>query len=141
MTWENLGNYWQIDHILPITAFDFSKDLSKLVCFHWTNLQPLPSLENKQKSNKLILHYYFNNIVSVVRFNTRYNRFLGYQTVNESLQWLRVELRYGKNPPYDEANASEMDNPQPSSYVRYDKDKEKVQRLDDRGSECANPTH
>ena len=28
----------------------------------------------------------------------------------------------------------EMGNPQPSSYVRYDKDKEKVQRLNGSGS-------
>jgi len=114
MTWNNIGTYWQIDHILPISAFDFNKDVDKQICFHWTNLQPLPSDENKQKTNKLLLHYYFNNIVNIVRFNTKYNRFLGYQAVNESLRWLRIELRYGKNPPYNKAYAFEMDNPQPS---------------------------
>jgi hypothetical protein len=39
---------------------------------------------------------------------------MGYETVNESLQWLRLELRYRKNAPYDDVNTSEIDNPQPS---------------------------
>jgi len=39
---------------------------------------------------------------------------MGYETVNESLQWLRLELRYRKNAPYEDGNTSEIDNPQPS---------------------------
>ena len=27
---------------------------------------------------------------------------MGYQTVNKSLQWLRLELRYGKNAPHSD---------------------------------------
>ena len=42
---------------------------------------------------------------------------LGYQTVRETLQWLKKkDFRYGNNPPYDFAsnNANEIGNPQPS---------------------------
>ena len=39
---------------------------------------------------------------------------MGYQTVNESLQWLRLELRYGKNAPDDYTKVYEIGNPQPS---------------------------
>jgi len=86
-----------------------------MICFHWTNLQPLESTENRQKSNKLKLHYYYNNIVNVYRFNKLNNTNLGYQIVNESLRWLRLELRYGKNPSYDNTEkVFEIDNPQPS---------------------------
>jgi len=140
MTWENWGPYWHIDHILPISAFKLSESTTddKHVCFHWTNLQPLKSFDNQSKHDNIQLHHYINNIVNVVRFN-KYNRqFLGYQAVNKSLQWLRVELRYGNNAPHEDATASEIGNPQPSSYVRYDKDMEKVQRLNGDGSECAN---
>jgi hypothetical protein len=84
------------------------------ICFHWTNLQPLTSFENRQKSDKLLLHYYFNNIVNIYRFNKKHAQHMGYETVNESLQWLRLELRYRKNAPYDDVNTSEIDNPQPS---------------------------
>jgi hypothetical protein len=110
MNWENLGDYWQIDHIIPINAFNFKNTNEPYICFHWTNLQPLTCNENRSKSNKIYLHYYFNNIISINRFNTKYRQFLGYQMINESLSWLRYnELRYGKNPP-----DITMDNQQPS---------------------------
>jgi len=115
MNWTNLGFYWQIDHILPINLFNFNNDNEKYICFHWTNLQPLTKYDNQSKSNKIILYYYFNNIINVNRFNFKYNNFLGYQTLNESLKWLRIKLRYGKNPTYDGNNMPEIDNPQPSS--------------------------
>jgi len=114
MNWDNFGSYWQIDHILPINGFDLTNENDVMICFHWTNLQPLSATENRQKSNKLLLHYYFNNIVNVTRFNKKYTQYLGYQVVNESLQWLRKDLRYGKNPPYEAMQIAEVDNPQPS---------------------------
>jgi hypothetical protein len=64
---------------------------------------------------------------------------LGYQAIRESLLWLKKkDFRYGKNSPYDGVNTPEIGNPQPSSYVRYDKDMEKAQRLDDSGLERTN---
>ena len=66
------------------------------------------------KSNKIQLHYYFNTIVNVFRFNSVYNKCLGYQAVSESLQWLRSKLRYGKNPQHEVAVATEIGNQQPS---------------------------
>jgi hypothetical protein len=115
MCWENFGNVWQIDHILPLSLFDMTNELDKKVCFHWTNLQPLNSVENRSKSNKLQLHYYFNNLVSIFRFNKSKREYLGYQTVNESLQWLRIKLRKGENAPYNAAQkAVQIDNQQPS---------------------------
>jgi hypothetical protein len=114
MTWKNFGKVWQIDHIIPINSFDMSNPNDIQICFHWTNLQPLGSYENRQKSDKIIPHYYFNNIVNVFRFcKTDYS---GCQVLNESLKWLRCKLRYGENPPYDVAseNATEIDNQQPS---------------------------
>jgi len=125
MTWDNFGSHWQIDHILPIHGFDFTQDLDKKVCFHWTNLQPLSANENRKKSDTFIPHHFYNNIVNVNRFNKKHTQYLGYQVVSESLQWLRMELRYGNNPPYEGLllkEAPEVGNPQPSLYVRHDKD-------------------
>lgn len=115
MNWNNFGTYWQIDHVLPINKFNFANLNEQKICFHWTNLQPLNALENRQKSDKLMLHHYFNNVVNVNRFNSKYNNFLGYQIVSESLQWLRCELRYGNNSPYNSDISDEIDNSQPSS--------------------------
>ena len=45
-----------------------------------------------------------------------FQKWMGYQMVNESLSWLRDnELRYGKNSPDANTNVLEMDNQQPSS--------------------------
>jgi hypothetical protein len=93
MNWSNIGTYWHIDHILAINLFDFSKDSNKRVCFNWTNLQPLKKKENQSKSDKLVLHYYFNSIVTIHRFCQINNTNLGYQRINESRCWLREKLR------------------------------------------------
>jgi hypothetical protein len=53
MTWDNHGSYWHIDHVLPVSSFDFSKESDRQLCFNWTNLMPLEGVENMKKSNKI----------------------------------------------------------------------------------------
>jgi hypothetical protein len=51
MCWEDRSSF-HIDHIRPLDSFDLTdSELLKAAC-HWTNLQPLPPLENIRKSNK-----------------------------------------------------------------------------------------
>lgn len=55
MSWDNYGFYgWHIDHIIPVSSFDLSKEEDLVKCFHYTNLQPLWADENLRKSNKII---------------------------------------------------------------------------------------
>lgn len=117
INWDNLGSYWQVDYILPIHSFDFSNENEINICFHWTNLQPLEKNINTSKSCNLQLHYYFNNIVNINRFNKINKQFLGYQTLNESLKWLRKTSGMVKKPRMnlDCKKSNEMDNPQPNS--------------------------
>lgn len=56
MTWDNFGSYltdgkrtWQIDHIVPISSAKTEEDIIRLN--HYTNLRPLGSKENLEKSN------------------------------------------------------------------------------------------
>jgi 5-methylcytosine-specific restriction endonuclease McrA len=44
MNWKNYGEYWEIDHILP---------LSKGGSFHYKNTQPLTISENRSKKNNI----------------------------------------------------------------------------------------
>jgi hypothetical protein len=53
MNWENYGTYWQVDHIIPCKAFNFSDDEQIKKCYHYSNLQPLPKSVNISKSDKL----------------------------------------------------------------------------------------
>jgi hypothetical protein len=103
MSWDNYGTLWDIDHILPVNKFDMTNVKSREICFNWTNMQPLRKKENMSKSDNIELHHYFNSIVNVHRFiQNKKALYQGYQSVRESLHWLRIELRYGKNP-LDEA--------------------------------------
>jgi len=54
--------------------------------------------------------------VKTIKFCSTFTKVEGYQTLNESLKWLRIKLKYGKNPTGENVkNTFEMDNPQPSS--------------------------
>lgn len=44
MNWKNYGEYWEIDHIIP---------LSKGGSYHYTNTQPLTITENRTKKDNL----------------------------------------------------------------------------------------
>jgi len=51
MTWENHGTIWEIDHIRPCASFDLSDFEQQKICFHYSNLQPLFSEENRKKGD------------------------------------------------------------------------------------------
>ncbi len=51
MTWDNYGE-WHIDHIKPIASFDLEDESEQLVCFHYSNLQPLWAIDNLRKGAK-----------------------------------------------------------------------------------------
>lgn len=41
MNWDNHGEIWEIDHIIPINTFNLLDIKQQEKCFHYTNLQPL----------------------------------------------------------------------------------------------------
>ncbi len=51
MSWDNYGK-WHIDHIKPCVSFDLAKEAEQLICFNYTNLQPLWAIDNLKKSDK-----------------------------------------------------------------------------------------
>jgi hypothetical protein len=54
MTWRNYG-VWHIDHIIPISVFNFQtyRDIDFQNCWALENLQPLWAKDNMSKNNKL----------------------------------------------------------------------------------------
>lgn len=52
MTWDNYGE-WHIDHIIPCSYFDLTKEEDQRICFNYRNLQPLWAKDNTKKSNKI----------------------------------------------------------------------------------------
>ena len=59
MNWDNYGNCeeniykcsWHLDHIVPISKAKTEEDIYLLN--HWSNFQPLCSVENNNKRGKL----------------------------------------------------------------------------------------
>ena len=51
MDWGNYGEYWEIDHIKPIDAFDLNIEEELYTAFNYKNTQPLNKIENRIKSN------------------------------------------------------------------------------------------
>jgi hypothetical protein len=57
MTWENYGEYWVVDHIVPMRLFNlFDEDELKL-CYHYKNLMPLLKRDNQNKEGNLFFCY------------------------------------------------------------------------------------
>jgi hypothetical protein len=66
MTWDNHGDIWEIDHIIPIDSFDLTDIKQQKQGFHYINTQPLfkttliayslgyNEIGNRDKSNKII---------------------------------------------------------------------------------------
>ncbi len=53
MNWGNWGvSGWHIDHIKPISSFDLTDRSQFVRACHFTNLQPLWSIDNLKKGNK-----------------------------------------------------------------------------------------
>ena len=55
MSWLNYGSVWEIDHRIPLAAFNFKTidDLDFHKAWHIKNLQPLGVRENRSKGAKL----------------------------------------------------------------------------------------
>ena len=53
MTWDNYGyDGWHLDHKTPLAAFDLTDREEFLQACHYTNYQPLWSLDNLRKGAK-----------------------------------------------------------------------------------------
>jgi hypothetical protein len=51
MCWETHGSFWDIDHVIPCSHFDLSKEEQVSECFHWSNLRPLEKSLNNSKNS------------------------------------------------------------------------------------------
>lgn len=53
MSIENHGEIWELDHIIPVKAFDIFDFNEVKRAFHYTNIQPLLRKEHESKGDKM----------------------------------------------------------------------------------------
>ena len=51
MSWDNIGDYWEIDHIIPVNTFNFTSytDREFQICWSLMNLRPLEKTKNRSR--------------------------------------------------------------------------------------------
>ena len=56
MDWENYGQEWEIDHIIPDSHFNYESTENEEFqdCWALKNLRPLNVSENRKKGNKIL---------------------------------------------------------------------------------------
>lgn len=56
MNWDNYGSYWNIEHLIPKSKFNFTlpEHIDFKRCWNLKNLRPLEKIANFQKSDKLL---------------------------------------------------------------------------------------
>jgi hypothetical protein len=72
-TFENHGSLWQMDHVAPCASYDLTNAKHQLLCFHWSNHQPLGCMENLVKNNKIDINMIFNQSEKAKTFLTLLN--------------------------------------------------------------------
>lgn len=68
MTLENHGNYWHMDHVIPINHWDLNDPVHVLHCFSWYNLSPLPGGENISKHDTIDTQQIQRHVQKLVDF-------------------------------------------------------------------------
>ena len=74
MTWNNYGEKWVIDHIVPMRMFDIKNEEELKICWHYKNLMPLFKSDNLNKEGNVFFafilldkikgeDYFYNNLV------------------------------------------------------------------------------
>ncbi|HMJ47904.1 MAG TPA: hypothetical protein VK498_11285, partial [Ferruginibacter sp.] len=53
MKWENFGEQWQFEHIIPVIYFDFSIKNELKLCWNFTNLRVEAVSQNKNRGHKV----------------------------------------------------------------------------------------
>ena len=57
MTWDNWGEVWELDHVIPLCKFDLTDRDQFLKAVHYTNLQPLTIEDHRKKTSKDVISY------------------------------------------------------------------------------------
>ena len=64
MHWDNFGTNWQIDHIIPISYFDFKSEEDMEICWNFLNIQVSSTTDKGAKIDLLGAKDYFSQLLA-----------------------------------------------------------------------------
>ena len=64
MHWDNFGTNWQIDHIIPISYFDFKSEEDMAICWNFLNIQVSSTTDKGAKIDLLGAKDYFSQLLA-----------------------------------------------------------------------------
>jgi len=64
----NYGEVWQIDLVIPASAYDLTNDEQVLACFNWKNIRPCLKSQNLAKYNFICQFTIANQSIRVLGF-------------------------------------------------------------------------
>ncbi len=69
MTDDNHGTYWEVDHIIPLSAFNLANPVEMKAAAHHSNIRPLEKSLNRTKggTNRLPREYYLPAIEEQIK--------------------------------------------------------------------------
>ena len=70
--YDNHGDVWHIDHVIPISKFNITDENEQLLAFNWRNTMPLLAFENLSKNNKII----------IPQIKSHYDKLVEYHNIN-----------------------------------------------------------
>lgn len=71
ISWDDFGNKWQFDHVIPVTYFDFSDEEELKTCWNFINIRVEYFHKNKDRGNRLDVlaaKNYFNELYESTQF-------------------------------------------------------------------------
>jgi hypothetical protein len=77
MSWDNYGDYWQIDHVIPCSHFNMTNEQEQFKCFNWKNCRPLESTKNLSKGDKYLKFHILIQELKVYHFNKQHIQIAG----------------------------------------------------------------
>jgi hypothetical protein len=85
MNYENHGNLWHIDHVIPIDLFNLDNTSEQFICFNWKNLSPEYARYNLKKNNKIDKYQVLKQIGKLVDFHKIKNMKIPYKYIAQML--------------------------------------------------------
>lgn len=71
-SWENFGEKWQFEHIVPVTYFDFALEEDLKICWNFVNIRVEFIDINKERGAKpdlLVARNYFKNLLDKTQYS------------------------------------------------------------------------